>query len=95
MEYSAPAMATINIPQYFASKFDVKSSCHVSGESLKDCLTALVQAYPKLDLYIFNREGLLSSALTIYINKTFPADGLDTRISDNSVIDIVANTAGG
>ena len=87
----------IKIPQYLQSKTDGESIIDVTGNTLRECLGALVHCHPGLKGEIVDAQGILLLKWLIFINGKLvnASDELSTPVTDGDVILLVPMVAGG
>ena len=87
----------IKIPEYLQDKTDGKSIVDVTGNTLRECLGALVHCYPALKGEIVDGQGMLLVKWVIFINDkpVIASDELSAPITDGDVIQLVPMLAGG
>jgi len=89
--------AKIKIPEYLKDKTDGQTIIDVTGDTLRECLGALVHRYPALKGEIVDGQGMLLVKWVIFVNdKTVIAsDELSVPVTDGDVILLVPMIAGG
>jgi len=87
----------IKIPDYLQNKTDGKPIVIVTGNTLRDCLEALVHCYPALKGEIVDGQGMLLLKWLIFINGKFASasDDLSYPVTEGDVIVLVPAVAGG
>jgi len=87
----------IKIPDYLQNKTDGKPIVDVTGNTLRECLEALVHCYPVLKGEIVDGQGMLLLKWLIFINGKFASasDDLSYPVTEGDVIVLVPAIAGG
>ena len=87
----------IKIPDYLQNKTDGKPIVVVTGNTLRDCLEALVHCYPALKGEIVDGQGMLLLKWSIFINGKLAStsDELSYPVTAGDVIVLVPTIAGG
>ena len=87
----------IKIPDYLQDKTDGKPIVDVTGNTLRECLEALVHCFPALKGEIVDGQGLLLLKWLIFINRKLASasDDLSYPVTDGDVIVLVPAIAGG
>ena len=87
----------IKIPEYLQDKTDGESVIDVTGNSLRECLDALVHSYPALKGEIVDGQGMLLVKWLIFINNelAIASDELSHPVTEGDVILLVPMVAGG
>jgi len=87
----------IKIPEYLKDKTDGQPIIDVTGNTLRECLGALVHCYPALKGEIVDGEGMLLIKWLIFINGKLAtaSDALSCRVKDADMILLVPMVAGG
>ena len=87
----------IKIPEYLQDKTDGESIIDVTGNTLRECLEALVHCYPALKGEIVDGQGMLLLKWLIFINGklAIASDELSYPVTDGDVILLVPMVAGG
>jgi sulfur-carrier protein len=87
----------IKIPEYLRDKTDGKSLIDVTGNTLRECLGALVHCYPALKGEIVDGQGMLLLKWLIFINSklAIASDELSSPVTEGDVILLVPMVAGG
>jgi hypothetical protein len=60
----------IQIPPFFQPYTENLRQDHVNGSTIMECLTMLVENFPRLKSRLFNTEGNVRRELIIYLNKS-------------------------
>ena len=60
----------INIPPFFQPYTENISQDYVEGRTIIECLTMLVERFPRLKSRLFNTEDNVRRELIIYLNKS-------------------------
>ena len=60
----------IHIPPFFQPYTENVSKDHVEGRTIMECLTMLVERFPKLKSRLFNTEDKVRRELIIYLNSS-------------------------
>ena len=61
----------INIPSFLRKFTESASRDYVSGRTIGECMTALVDRFPRLKPRLFRAEGKLSRDLNIFLNGAY------------------------
>jgi molybdopterin converting factor small subunit len=87
----------IKIPEYLQDKTGGESIIDVTGNTLRECLVALVHRYPALKGEIVDGQGMLLLRWLIFINGKLAtaSDELSTLVTDGDVVLLVPMVAGG
>ena len=87
----------IKIPEYLKDKTDGQPIIDVTGNTLRECLGALVQFYPALKGEIVDGQGILLVKWVIFINDkpVTASDELSAPVTEGDVILLVPMMAGG
>jgi molybdopterin converting factor small subunit len=87
----------IKIPEYLHDKTEGKSLIDVTGNTLRECLEALVHCCPALKGEIVDGQGMLLMKWLIFINGKLAnaSDELSYPVTDGDVILLVPMVAGG
>jgi molybdopterin converting factor small subunit len=87
----------IKIPEYLQDKTSGEPIIDVTGNTLRECLEALVQCYPALKGEIVDGQGMLLLKWLIFINGKLAhaSDELSTPVTEGDVIVLVPMVAGG
>ena len=87
----------IKIPEYLHFKTDGEPVIDVTGNTLRECLEALVHCYPALKGEIVDGQGMLLLKWLIFVSGKFASasDDLSYPVTDGDVIVLVPMVAGG
>ena len=87
----------IKIPEYLQDKTGGQPIIDVTGDTLRECLEALVHCYPALKGEIVDGQGMLLLKWLIFINGKLASasDDLSHPVTDGDVIVLVPAIAGG
>ena len=87
----------IKIPIYLRDKTDGESIIDITGDTIRDCVTALVLRYPALKGEIVDGQGKLLLKWLISVNQEIVStpDELSHRVTNGDVITLVPVVAGG
>ena len=87
----------IKIPEYLQDKTGGQAIIDVAGDTLRECLEALVHCYPALKGEIFDGQGMLLLKWLIFINGKLASasDDLSSPVADGDVVVLVPAIAGG
>ena len=87
----------INIPEYLKDKTDGQTTIDVTGNTLRECLGALVRCYPALKGEIVDGQGMLLVKWVIFVNDKLvvASDELSVPVTDGDMILLVPMIAGG
>ena len=89
--------AKIKIPEYLKDKTNGQPIIDVTGNTLRECLGALVHSYPALKGEIVDGQGMLLFKWLIFINDRLAnaSDELSTPVTEGDVVLLVPLVAGG
>jgi len=67
------------------------------GSSLSTVLTALFALHPKLEQEFLDENGAIREHVSMFIagKEVYGTDGLETKLSNNDIIDIIPPVEGG
>ncbi len=87
----------IKIPEYLRDKADGESSIGVTGNTLRECLGALVHRYTALRGEIVDGQGMLLMKWLIFVNGELvkASDELSYPVAEGDVILLVPMVEGG
>jgi molybdopterin converting factor small subunit len=87
----------IKIPEFLQDKTNGRSLIDVTGNTLRECLVALVHYYPALKGEIVDGQGILLFRWLIFINGKLASasDELSTPVTEGDVVLLVPMVAGG
>ena len=87
----------IKIPEYLKDKTDGRPIIDVTGNTVRECLGALVHCYPALKGEIVDEQGMLLVKWVIFINDklVIASDELSVSVTDGDVILLAPMMAGG
>jgi molybdopterin converting factor small subunit len=87
----------IKIPEYLKDKTDGQPIIDVTGNTLRECLGALVHRYPALKGEIVDGQGMLLVKWVIFINGKHVSDSdeLSVPVIDGDLILLIPMVAGG
>ena len=87
----------IKIPGYLQDKTDGEPIIDVTGNTLRECLEALVHCCPALKGEIVDGQGMLLLKWLIFINGNLASasDDLSHPVTDGDVLVLVPAIAGG
>lgn len=90
-------MATVRIPTQLRSLVDNRSELTLDGATVGEVLKALDSAHPGFGERIFDEGGKLRRFVNVFVDDEDLRflQGLDTPLSDRSVVSIVPAVAGG
>ena len=85
------------IPTPLRPYADNEESIDLSGNTIEEVLTNLVNKYEKLKKHLFSEEGTLRNFVNIYLNEDDIRyiNGIKSEVKDGDVITIVPSVAGG
>jgi MoaD family protein len=91
------ANATAKIPPVLRQHTGGDSEVSVSGTTVGEALTALVEAHPETKRQLFADDGDLNRYVNVYVNDedVRVLDGLDTALDDGDTVVILPAMAGG
>jgi molybdopterin converting factor small subunit len=86
----------VNIHRTHRTYTDGFDRVSVEGQTVGECIKALIQQYPGLRTILFSQNGALRNHFEIYLNaeSAYP-DELKKAVSDGDEIHITALLAGG
>jgi len=89
--------AKIKIPEYLQDKTDGEPIIDVTGNTLRECIEALVHCFPALKGEILDGQGMLLLKWLIFVSGKFASasDELSYPATDGDVIVLVPMVAGG
>ncbi len=87
----------IKIPEYLQNKTDGEPIIDVTGNTIRECLGALVHCYPALKGEIVDGQGMLLMKWLIFVNSKLAtaSDELSYPVADGDLILLVPMVAGG
>lgn len=86
----------VNIPQFLQSYTDNVKTAWVEGNTIGECLEALVRQFPELSKELLDRNSNLRSYLTIWVNQEGTnATELTLPLKDGDELDILPVIIGG
>ena len=87
----------IKIPEYLKDKTDGQRIIDVTGNTLRECLGALVHRHPALKGEIVDGQGMLLVKWVIFINDkpVIGSDELSVPVTDGDLILLIPMVAGG
>jgi len=87
----------VSIPAPLRADDDPARVVTVSAETVGEALATLARQRPRVESYLFDREGNLRAFVNVFVNSddVRALDGLATRVSDRDEIVIVPTIAGG
>ncbi len=89
--------AKIKIPGYLRDKTDGESIVEVTGNTLRECLGALVDRYPTLRGEFVDGQGMLLLKWLVFINDKLvtASDELSVPVTEGDVIVLAPMIPGG
>jgi len=90
-------VATVRIPTQLRSLVDGASELTVDGDTVGDVLKALDAAHPGFGERLFDENGKLRRFVNVFVDDEDLRflQGLDTPLTERSVVSIVPAVAGG
>jgi molybdopterin converting factor small subunit len=86
----------INLPAYLRPYADDMESVNVKGNTIRECLNALITRFPALNKLVFDEKGKLLDYVSIFAaNEIVYSDQLDKPIKDGETIHILYVIGGG
>jgi len=87
----------MRIPNVISFYTDKQTQFRVQGSTAFDALYDAVEQYPKLKFHIMDGDGNLRRHVRVFVNEVLinESEGLDTRIADDDVIQLLVSAAGG
>ena len=87
----------IKIPGYLKDKTNGENIAELEGETVRDCIEALVYRFPDLNGEILDNQGRLLLKWTISINDRIADDGdeMAQPVKEGDLISILPMIAGG
>lgn len=86
----------VNIPQFLQSYTDNVKTAWVEGNTIGECIKALVRQFPELSKELLDRNGNLHSYFTIWVNQEGTnATELTLLLKDGDELDILPVIIGG
>ena len=86
----------VNIHQNLRHLTNDLSTVEVSGNTVGECLNELINQYPGLRKYVFDKDNGLLNYVDVYVNleSSYPEE-LAKRVQDGDELDITLIIAGG
>ncbi len=86
----------LNIPAILRQYANDRQMVEVSGSNVGQCLEGLVNQFPQLREFLFDKEGRLKQFFDVYVNKesSYPEE-LARPVKDGDELDIVLLFEGG
>ena len=86
----------VNIHQNLRHLTDDLSTVEVSGNTVGECLDELINQYPGLRKYVFDKDDRLLNYVDVYVNleSSYPEE-LAKRVKEGDELDITLIIAGG
>jgi len=90
-------MAIVEIPSALQKQIKQPNQINVEGRSVKEVLNNLIQIYPLLKPYVFDRKQELCAFVAFYVNNRNIAelDQEKTRMGEMDVLTVLPAIAGG
>jgi molybdopterin synthase sulfur carrier subunit len=87
----------VKIPEYLQDKTDGEPVIEIAGNTVRECLRALVQRYPALAGEITDGQGILLVKWLVFINSKLAnaSEELSAPVAEGDVIMLVPMIAGG
>ena len=86
----------IHIPPALSYLAENQTVTDVSGSTVGDCLSHLIDRYPELESALFGEDGELNNVLGVYVNlQSCIPEELAKTVNDGDVIHIVETVIGG
>jgi len=88
---------TIRIPTALRQYVDQQKDIQAEGATIGSLLEDLIQRYPAIRKNLFDDSGTLRNFVVVYVDDEDIRylKGLDTRVSEDSLVAIAASIAGG
>jgi molybdopterin synthase sulfur carrier subunit len=90
-------MPTIKIPPVLRSSVGGEKEVAADGGDVGTVLRALADRHPGLQSQLFGADGTLNRYVNVYLNDedVRVLDGLDTRVAESDVLNVLPAMAGG
>jgi len=90
-------MPTMRIPNVISFYTDKRTQFPVRGSTVSCALHDAVEQFPKLKFHIMDGDGNLRRHVRVFINEVLINDleGLDTKVAEGDVIQLLVSAAGG
>ena len=90
-------MPVVRFPTALKYYVDNQSEMEIPALSVTDLLAALVMRYPSLKFHLLDADGKLRRHFNIFVNGEHirELNGLDTALTDDDKIILLASAAGG
>jgi molybdopterin synthase sulfur carrier subunit len=90
-------VSTVRIPPTLRTATGGEKRVDVSGETVRDVVSALVVAHPGLETQLLGEDGDLNRFVNAFLNDTYirHLDGLDTAVKDQDTLSLLPAMAGG
>jgi molybdopterin synthase sulfur carrier subunit len=90
-------MSTVRIPPTLRAATGGEKRVDVSGDTVREVVTALVAAHPGLEAQLLGQDGDLNTFVNAFLNDTDirHLDGLDTTVTDRDTLSLLPAMAGG
>lgn len=89
-------MPTFEIPSRYSVPAGGKREFEVSGASVRECVAELEAQYPGIQELIIDRKGEMKLFVRVFVDgELLPRDALDSEITNEATVTVVAAAAGG
>ena len=90
-------MTTVRIPPTLRTVTGGEKRVDVSGETVREVVTALVVAHPGLEAQLLGQDGDLNSFVNAFLNDTDirHLQGLETPVTERDTLSLLPAMAGG
>jgi molybdopterin converting factor small subunit len=90
-------MPVVRFPTALKYYVDNQSEMEIPASSVTDLLAALVTRYPSLKFHLLDADGKLRRHFNVFVNGEHirELNGLDTALTDDDKIILLASAAGG
>lgn len=90
-------MSTVRIPPTLRSATGGEKRVDISGATVREVVSGLVVAHPRLEAQLLGQDGDLNSFVNAFLNDTDirHLDGLDTAVTDGDTLSLLPAMAGG
>jgi len=90
-------MSTVRIPPTLRTATGGEKRVDVSGDTVREVVSALVVAHPGLEAQLLGQDGDLNTFVNAFLNDTDirHLDGLDTVVTDGDTLSLLPAMAGG
>jgi molybdopterin converting factor small subunit len=87
---------TVNLHLALQKFTNGEKTVEVSGNTVGECIRALVETYPDLESFLFDPGEKLKSYIDVYVNlqSTYPRE-MDTPVKDGDEVHLIMIFTGG